>query len=161
MAATRRGFLGALLGGAAATAGGVLIPKAVAAEEKIEVSATKELAESLREAADGEIVACEAGSLPDEFFNSRTNLYREWWNQASPQMWRMSQEKYEAFIEAHMKVNSDFGIKVELKEGPHVEGDAGMLTPYSSVSRWPNEAPSLGNAEKESPVSLEPKDEYI
>lgn len=128
--ATRRGFLGALFGGAAATAGGLLIPNAVAAKEKIEVSATPGMMESLRDANGGELIVCDAGEIPDEFFESRTNLYQGWWSQASPAMMRMPDKKYKAFIETHIKVNRDFGIFVDLEEGPWIEADAGMKTPY-------------------------------
>ena len=128
--ATRRGFLGALFGGAAATAGGLLIPKTVAAREKIEVSATPEMIESLRDVKDGELTVCDAAAIPDEFFETRTNLYREWWRQASPAMFRMYEGKYNAFIEAHVKVNRDFGILVDIEEGPWIESDVGMKTPY-------------------------------
>ena len=127
--ATRRGFIGALFGGAAATAGGLLIPNAVAAREKIEVSTTPEMVKSLRQ-DDGEIIVCDAATIPDEFFETRVNLYRRWWAQASPAMWRMPERKYNAFIDAHGKVNRDFGIVAQLEEGPHKELDVGMLTPY-------------------------------
>ena len=138
--ATRRGFIGALFGGAAATASGLLIPTAVAARKTIEVRATPEMAESVRNAKDSGIVLCDPAMIPDEFFETRTNLYRKWWSQASPVMWRMSEDRYDAFIEAHIKVNRRFGIEVD-QEGPWKEADAGMLTPY--------------------PPSLEKPDEYV
>lgn len=132
--ATRRGFLGALFGATAATAGGVLIPELAAAKEKIKVSTTPQMAESLRKAADGEVIACDASMIPNEFFESRTNLYRAWWNQASPKMWRMSDKQYAAFIEAHIKVNERFGVVVDSDKGPPLpEGDVGMLTPFQSA----------------------------
>jgi hypothetical protein len=119
-----------LFGGAAATAGGLLVPNAVVAREKIEVSATPKMIESLRDAGDDAFVVHDAASIPDDFFEMRTNLYRRWWAQASPTIWCMRDDKYNAFIEAHVKVNQDFGILVQLEEGPHKELDAGMLTPY-------------------------------
>jgi hypothetical protein len=127
---TRRGFIGALFGGAAATTGGVLIPKAIAAREKIEVTATPEMMKSLQNAKDDGIVVYNAESIPKDFFAVRADLYQLWWIQASPELWHMSNEKYEAFIQAHVKVNVDFGILADTTEGPQVEGDVGMKTPF-------------------------------
>lgn len=125
----RRGFLGALFSGAAVTAGGVMIPKAVAASQKIEVSAPPELIKALE--SEGEIVVCDdVSSIPDGFFEARSNLYQEWWKQASPKLLTMPKDKYEAFIEAHVRVNGEFGINPDVGRGPWIEAEVGLKTPY-------------------------------
>jgi hypothetical protein len=108
--ATRRGFLGALFGGAAATAGGLLIPKAVAAREKIEVTATSDIMDEILKAQDGEVVVCNVPAIPDYFFEERAHLYQQWWNEAGPKMVRMQQDEFDEFIVAHDKVNKRFGV---------------------------------------------------
>jgi hypothetical protein len=117
--ATRRGFLGALFGGAAATAGGLLIPKAVAAREKIEVTAPSDVMDAIKNARDGEITVCDASMIPDEFFETRVNLYQEWWRAASQQIWSMGDSRFGDFIAAHVEVNRRFGIVAD--DAPEIE----------------------------------------
>jgi len=168
---TRRGFLGALFCGTAATAGGVLLPKV--AREKLEVAATPEMMKSLQEAKDGEIVVASAAMLPDEFFETRVNLYRAWWRAASQKMWTMDEVQFENFIQAHLAVNKRFGIVPPDEKGAWVEADVGMKTPYGDDVKmeYDNEwylseddkhlRRPLGNADRESPIPLKPGDKYV
>lgn len=112
--ASRRGFLGMLLSGAAATAGGVLLPS-LGKSDSVSVAVTPNAARLITEIDNGGVVACTADDLDeeklnDEKFGTRFMLYCAWRCAASEKMRAMSPQEFDEFIDAHVRVNAHYGI---------------------------------------------------
>ncbi len=108
----RRGFLGMLMGTAAASAGGLVLPKAVGAAKVELLTDSEELAEAMTEANESLLLVGDPRSVMEDVpeGSGRFAMYLRWRQQTSREIGRMRKTGFAEFLSDLNELNAKHGI---------------------------------------------------